>query len=173
MFFDLGCSPITPSSPRHNTEHQARKFVRSMLHPSSSCWTPISRNYARQSFWNEEKAPLKKLRNLELNLGRVSWRFRIWLRGLYSVNLISRIPIKRAANCKKRDKDLWGYLLAMRTFWNRRRKLRLARLQCVISWNRLQGLFFATLFLGFRRDEPNDPHIVHEEIPAPYIVCKC
>jgi len=91
MFFDFVFSPITSSSPRHNTQHQARKIARTMLHTSSSCWTPMTRKLLSTVFLKlGTSAPLKKLRNLKLSLGRISWRFWIWLRGLYSVKLISR-----------------------------------------------------------------------------------
>ena len=35
--------------------------------------------HARKSFWNSEKAPLEKLKNLYVGLKRGPWRFWIWL----------------------------------------------------------------------------------------------
>jgi hypothetical protein len=91
---DLRCSTLTSFATRPSMLSQARKFARTMLKVSSSCWTPTirsSRSTILLTFGS--KAPLKKikkLRKLGLVLRRGPWRFKGWLRGLHWLKLASR-----------------------------------------------------------------------------------
>jgi hypothetical protein len=103
-----------------------------------------------------KQSALKKLRNLKLNQGRWSWRFWIWLKrvGLTEADIkVLEDTELNEQRTEKRDKDLWGCLLARKTFWKRRRESLLVILQCVISWIRFQGLILrhAIVRLSTRR----------------------
>ena len=95
------------------------------------------------------KAPLKKLRNLSLSLVRGPRRFWSWLKGLDWLKMVSRwlrSLIGRSSEQQQLDWELWGGLLDTGRFWRKTRGSCLARRNCLISLNHLQGTLYRHLY---------------------------
>ena len=123
---------------------QVHRFIRKVLKMSSSCWNPaISSSQSTVLLRFRSRAPLKKLRNLNLSLRGGHWRFYSSLMGLVWLTLVSRCSRKlngRRSVRQQLDKALWGCLLDVRRFWRRGRCLCLDWLLWLIYSNHLQGL---------------------------------
>ena len=79
---------------------------------SWSCCTHTVRSLTLEyPFEIRKQSPLKKLRNLNLNLRRETWRFPIWLRVLNSLRTSSRCLRKFSATaCEQQELDKESYV---------------------------------------------------------------
>ena len=110
---------ITSSVPKHTVLSQRYKCVRTTPKVASSFWSPMIRILGSTFFWKfGSKAPLKYVRNLSLRRG--PWRGLEWLK---LASRCLKTLTGTSSEQQQLERGLWGFFLAMRIFWRRRRVL--------------------------------------------------